>query len=192
VNEYEEKMVNFNDCDTNQLIENVAKEIKKSVPEVKAPEWSMFVKTGMQAERAPDNADWWYVRSAAILRKVAILGPIGVSKLRVKFGGKKHRGVQPEEFRKSGGKIIRVILQQLEKAQLIKSVNKSGRKGRVITPKGISLIDKQAIALIKNIVREEKPKDHPAAKPKVAHPAVKKEALPVVVNKEVPAEVPKP
>jgi len=142
-------MVNFHDCDTNKLIEAVAEELKK-IPELKAPEWSHFVKTGMRLQRAPQDPEWWYVRSAAVLRKVAILGPVGVSKLRVKFGGRRKRGVKPEHFAKAGGKIIRVVLQQLEKAQLIKQGVKGVHKGRIITPKGISILDKQAITIIKN------------------------------------------
>ncbi len=170
-------MVNFHDCDTNKLIENVAVELK-NVEGISAPDWSAFVKTGSHVERSPDNPDWWYVRSAAVLRKVANLGPVGTSKLRVKFGGRKNRGARPERFRRASGKIIRVVLQQLEKAQLVKQVAKGVHKGRIVTPKGMSILDKQAIKLIK-----ETKKEVPKAEPKVEPKAKPKE--------EKPAEVPK-
>ena len=62
---------------------------------IEMPEWTQFVKTGVHKERPPAHGDWWFMRSAAVLRKVAMLGPIGVSKLRTKFGGRKNRGHKP-------------------------------------------------------------------------------------------------
>lgn len=104
------------------------------------PSWAPFVKTGMHKERPPTNSDWWYIRAASVLRKVHLLGPIGVSKLRTKYGGKKNRGVKPGKFYKSSGNIIRKILQQLEEAKLIKQDIADKHKGRVTTSKGISLL----------------------------------------------------
>ncbi len=126
-------------------ISNDLKENKSIVP----PEWSYYVKTGAHKERAPMNPDWWYIRAASILRKVAIKGPIGVSDLRKIYGGKKNRGVKPEKFYKASGKIIRTILQQLEQLQLVKKTP----KGRVITDKGRQYIDK----MVDEIIREELP-----------------------------------
>ncbi|MBI2673070.1 30S ribosomal protein S19e [Candidatus Woesearchaeota archaeon] len=139
-------MTTINDVDINELIENAAVELKKII---KQPEWSMFVKTGTSKTRPPERDDWWFTRSAAVLRKIYTQGPLGVSKLRTKFGSKKHRGYKPEEFRKASGKIIRVILQELEKAELIKKAEKSTYKGRVVTPKGKSFLDKIASRLAK-------------------------------------------
>ena len=103
----------------NELIEKVAEELKK-IEEIKPPVWTAFAKTGAHRERAPLEKDWWYKRAAAILRSVAVLGPIGVSKLRTKYGGKKRRGHKKPEFRKGSGSVVRKCLQQLEKAGLIK------------------------------------------------------------------------
>lgn len=126
----------------------VAEELKKQKL-VQPSDWSKFVKTGHHQERLPDNPDWWYVRSAAILRSIVKLGPIGTQKLRTKYGGLKGRGHKPEHFYKASGSIIRKILQQLEKSGLIKPTQKGVRKGRVLTPKGISLLDKIAVQLSK-------------------------------------------
>jgi len=138
----------MHDVYPNELIEKVAENLKK-IEQIKPPAWAAFAKTGMHRERAPVELDWWYKRAAAVLRSVAILGPIGVSKLRTKYGGKKRRGYKPPEFRKGSGSIIRKILQQLEKAGFIKYAEKGVHKGRVITAKGMSLLDKTAIEILK-------------------------------------------
>ena len=136
------------DVDSQALILKTAEELKK-VPEIKAPAWASFVKTGMHKERSPVDNEWWYKRVASVLRTVYRLGPIGVSKLRTKYGGKKNRGVKKEHFFKGSGNIIRKSLQQLEKAGFVKFAEKGVHKGRVITPKGKSFLDKIATNLKK-------------------------------------------
>ena len=120
------------------LIERLAKYLKDNIDEVKPPEWAPYVKTGVHAERTPQNPDWWYIRCASLLRKVYIRGPIGIERLRSEYGGRKDRGTRPEHARKGSGAIIRKALQQLEKAGLIQTIK--GR-GRVVTPQGRSLLD---------------------------------------------------
>ena len=135
-------MVNVYDGDPHKTIAKLAESLK---PVIKAPEWSAFVKTGMSKERLPENPEWYTVRAAAVLRTVYIRGPIGVEKLRNKYGSKKNRGHQPEKFFKSSGKIIRTILQQLEKAGFIEQKTIKGHKGRIITAKGRSFVDKNTV-----------------------------------------------
>ncbi len=133
----------------NELIERVAEQLK-SFDEIEAPSWASFVKTGHSKERPPIEKDWWYIRFAAVLRSIYKLGPIGVSKLRTKYGGRKNRGVRPSHFYKGSGNILRKILQQGEKAGLLKQVEKGVHKGRILTPKGISLLDKAAVIILKD------------------------------------------
>ncbi|MDP7505965.1 MAG: 30S ribosomal protein S19e [Candidatus Woesearchaeota archaeon] len=123
----------------NELIDKTAQDLKK-IKEIKPPVWANLVKTGVSRERVPVEKDWWYSRTASILRKVHILGPIGTSKLRTKYGSKKNRGVKPGKFYKSSGNIIRKVLQQLETAGLIIKKDKGVHKGRIITSKGKSLL----------------------------------------------------
>ena len=59
---------------------------------VSTPEWAEFVKTGADRERPPSQSNWWFLRSAAILRKVAREGPVGVTHLAQAFGGRKDNG----------------------------------------------------------------------------------------------------
>ena len=129
------------DVNTNELLEKVAESLKK-VESVKMPEWAVFVKTGAGKERPPERLDWWYMRSASVLRKVYLKGQIGVSKLKANYKSKKNRGHKPEKVYDASGKIIRTIFQQLEKAGLIKFEEKGVRKGRMITPQGKSFMEK--------------------------------------------------
>jgi len=133
------------------LIDRLSKYLKENVREVRPPEWAAYVKTGSHVERTPHNPDWWYIRAASILRKLYIKGPIGVSRLRKMYGGRKRRGVKPAHFRKAGGSIIRHILQQLEEAGL---AERDGNKGRVLTPKGRSLLDAMAARIKRELERE--------------------------------------
>ncbi|MFT4310770.1 MAG: 30S ribosomal protein S19e [Candidatus Woesearchaeota archaeon] len=135
-------MVSFRDKNPMQLNNEVADKLKQ-IEHIKAPQWAAFVKTGGDKTRPPVNPEWWYNRCAAILVSVATLGPIGVNKLRVKYGGKKRRGHKPAEFTKASGNIIRKALQQLEAAKLIEQKVIQNHKGRVLTSAGQSLLNKQ-------------------------------------------------
>jgi small subunit ribosomal protein S19e len=125
------------DVEAQQLIERVAQELKK-FEELKPPEWVYFVKSGSHAERPPQQEDFWYIRCASLLRYLYINGPIGVSRLRHKYGGRKSRGVAPHRHRKASGNIIRKALQRLEKIGFVRTT----KKGRELTPKGRSFLDK--------------------------------------------------
>lgn len=153
-------MTTMYDVDAQELILKAAEELKK-IPEIKPPAWAAFAKTGMHKERPPANSDWWYVRVASVLRTVYRLGPVGVSKLRAKYGGKKNRGVKKEHFFRGSGNILRKSLQQLEKAGFVKFAEKGVHKGRVVSPKGKSFLDKIAAQMQvhspkKEIMPEEK------------------------------------
>ena len=160
-------MTTMNDIDAQELIKKTAEELKK-IQEIKPPEWAPFVKTGKHKERPPVDGDWWYMRTASVLRTVYRLGPVGVSKLRTKYGGKQNRGVKKEHFFKGSGNILRKALQQLEKAGFVKFTEKGVHKGRVITPKGKSFLDKIAIQIVGKPMQEAKPAEKPELKKEVA------------------------
>ncbi len=136
------------DVPADLLINQVAKELAQE-KKVKPPEWADFVKTGVHKERRPESNDWWYVRSAAILRRVYMDGPVGVNSLRTQYGGKKDLGSSPEKFRRGSGAIIRGALHQLEDAGFLEKVE----GGRVVTSKGRSFLDKTSV-----LVKKEVPK----------------------------------
>jgi small subunit ribosomal protein S19e len=115
-------------------------EALKKVPEFEVPEWAMYVKTGVSRERPPMSEDFWYTRAASILRQLYIRGVVGVGKLRTRYGSRKDRGGKPDKFFKSGGKIIRVILQQAEAAGLVEKVLRL-QHGRRLTQQGRDFLD---------------------------------------------------
>jgi len=136
-------MVSANDVPTEAIIMRTAEELKK-MEEIKPPEYAEYVKTGVHKERPPTQENWWFIRSASVLRKVYLGNRIGVSKLRKAYGGRKNLGHQPGHKRPASGAIIRKALQQLEAAGLVKTEK---GKGRVITPKGQSMINRISLEM---------------------------------------------
>jgi len=117
----------------------LVEELKK-IKEIQAPEWSFFVRTGVSKQRVPESPDFWYIRTASILRQLYINGVVGVERLRTRYGGRKNRGVRPAKFKKSSGKMLRLMLQQAEKAGLVEKV--TGKQfGRRLTQKGRDFLD---------------------------------------------------
>jgi len=187
-------MATIYSVDTNELIEKAAEELKKN-EHIKPPVWAGFVKTGAHSERSPVREDWWYVRTAAVLRTIYRQGPIGVAKLRVKYGGKKRRGHKPAKFYKGSGNILRKVLQQLEKAGYLKKEEKEQYRGRKITPAGKSFLDKisSEIYKVRPKPKVEVPKEAPKTVEKPKKEAVSKETVteaPKAPKKEAVAEKP--
>ncbi len=143
-------MVNAKFVPPQLLIDELARYLKENVEEVKPPEWAMYVKTGSHKERVPDDPEWWYKRCASLLRKIYIHGPVGIERLRTAYGGRKNMGTVREHFRKAGGAIIRNALQQLEEAGLVEKTP----RGRVLTSKGRSLVDKIASQIFKELAEQ--------------------------------------
>lgn len=127
------------DVSANDLIDVVAQDLKKNYSTlIVSPEWVMLVKSSAANERVPSEPDFFYKRCASILLTSYKRGTIGVQRLRRKYGGRTQHIVRRSHHRKAGGKVIRVALQQLEKAGLM---NKE-KAGRSISAKGKSLLDK--------------------------------------------------
>ena len=135
---YKHKKMGIYDLEAGEYNKKLAEALKQ-IEEFKMPEWAGFVKTSVARLRPPVETEWWYKRAASILRQIYIRGVVGVNRLKVRYGGKKERGARPEEFRRGGGKIIRTILQQAEKAGLIEKTE-GKKKGRQLTKKGLGIL----------------------------------------------------
>lgn len=131
-----------------QLINKLAQHLKENVSEISPPPWAEFAKTGAHRERPPQNPDWWYIRCASLLRKLYVRGPTGVSRLRVQYGGNPGKGNRPEHHMPAGGSAIREPLQQLQKAELVAV---EGKKGRKLTRQGITLLNRTAADVAKEL-----------------------------------------
>ena len=131
-------MANIHEAESSELISRVADKLKKE--EIKKPAYIDYVKTGAGKERIPSSPDFWYIRCASILRQAYINGPIGVSKLRTRYGVRKRHLVHRHHHTRSGGSLIKDAFDALEKLGFVKK----SKSGREITPKGRSLLDKAA------------------------------------------------
>jgi small subunit ribosomal protein S19e len=143
--------MNIYDCFPEDVIENLAAKLKdpKNNPGVEAispPKESIYWKTSQTKEMPPiDSENFWYIRAASIMRKL-YRGPIGVNRLKKQYGGRHKNTTHREHVFPGSGAIIRRILQQLEKAQLVKKADKDGRE---LTNAGRSMLDKTAAEILK-------------------------------------------
>jgi len=129
-------MANVYDVKSSEVIRLAAERLKEK--KMKVPYYVGFVKSGANRERVPQDPDFWYVRSASILRQVYLNGPIGVSKLRTRYGSRKEHVVHRRHHTKAGGSMIRDSFMELEKLGYVKNT----KSGRIITPQGKSFMDK--------------------------------------------------
>lgn len=133
------------------LIKRLAEYLKENVKEVQPAEWSYYAKTASYNERVPDAPEeWWYIRAASLLRKLYIRGTIGVERLRREYSWRKRRGTRPPKSVKAPGHAMRLMLRQLEKAGLVTRTP----KGRTLSPKGRSLLDKLSYEIFKQLAEE--------------------------------------
>lgn len=144
-------MTTIYDVPAEKLIDAAARRLQE-LPEIKPPEWAFFVKTGVHREKPPVRKDWWHVRSAALLRKVYMLGPIGTERLAAEFGGNRDGGSAPKHPKKGSRNVVRKSLQQLKAAGLVADEPKN--RGKVITPKGQSFLDNTAHDVMKELAAQ--------------------------------------
>ncbi|HEX9710009.1 MAG TPA: 30S ribosomal protein S19e [Candidatus Thermoplasmatota archaeon] len=136
------------DVPADRIIEAAAQQLK-GMKEIQPPEWAAFAKTGVHREKPPVRKDWWHIRTAAILRKVYLNGPIGTERLAANFGGNADNGSAPKHARKSSRSVVRKSLQQLRAAGLVTSEPKA--RGATVTPKGQSFLDNVAHEVMKEL-----------------------------------------
>ena len=132
-----------------QILINKVAEHLRHVSQVTPPQWASYAKTGSHTERQPVEKDWWYTRCASLLRKIYVHGPIGLTQLESDYGGRKEISYFPGHHRDAGGSAIRKAIQQLEAAGY---VAKQGKKGRILTGKGVSLLDRQSTEILKELI----------------------------------------
>ena len=136
-------MTTFYDVPADLLIPALADRLEAN-DKINQPDWAEFVKTGAHKERPPVQKNWWFLSSAAILRKVGRMGPVGVNHLSQAFGGPKNRGVAPNRATAGSRHVIRTSLQQLEDAGLVtvrRNAAGTVNMGRILTAEGQKILD---------------------------------------------------
>ncbi|MFB6087900.1 MAG: 30S ribosomal protein S19e [Haloarculaceae archaeon] len=146
-------MATLYDVPAEDLIEAVAEELEDRI---EPTEWAEFVKSAPDRELPPQQDDFWYVRAASLLRKVADNEPIGVERLATEYGGKKKGSnryrVAPNHHAGGSRNVIRTILQQLEEEGLVETAQGEGRR---VTAEGRSLLDSVAGDVLSELDRPE-------------------------------------
>ncbi len=137
--------MNIREVDGTALIKHTADKLMQEG--IQKPAYIEFVKSSPSRERSPSDSNFWYVRCASILRQVYLNGPMGVSRLRIRYGSRKRHGVRRHHHVNAGGSIIKDAFDALEKQGYVKKT----KKGREITAKGVSLLDKTAGSIAKGI-----------------------------------------
>ncbi|MGQ9469167.1 MAG: 30S ribosomal protein S19e [Nitrososphaerales archaeon] len=143
-------MVTVYDVPQDLLIKRLAEELKRRYHQVSPPAWAIYVKTGSHVKRPPQDRDWWYTRCASLLRKIYLHGPIGVSDLRIMYGGSKSVGYSPSHHRDAGGSAIRKAIHQLEASGLVVKLDK---KGRILTSQGRALLDRLSTEIFEEFIK---------------------------------------
>ena len=144
-------MITVNMVPADELIKRLSEYLKENVDTVKPPEWALYAKTASYKERVPDDPEnWWYIRAASLLRKLYLHQPLGVGETRRLYSGLKRRGSRPPKTVKAPGHANRLIFQQLEKAGLVQKT----KEGRVLSPKGRSLLDKLSYEIFKELAEK--------------------------------------
>lgn len=146
-------MTTVYDVPAKPLIDRIASDLEDE-DAVEPPEWAPFVRTGAHKERPPEEQGWWFTRTAAVLRKVYIEGPIGVERLASHYGGKRRADVSPHHAVKGSRNILRTVLQQLEEVGYLEQNDQEG--GRQVTPEGQSYLDN-----LSHDVQQDLVDDHP-------------------------------
>ena len=149
----ESPMATMYDVPAEALIEALAEDLTADLDE---PDWAAVVKSGAGNELPPEQEDFWAVRAASLLRKVADTGPVGVERLATEYGGAKRGSnryrVAPNRRADGSRKIIRTILTQLEEEGYVETAEGEGRR---ITPAGRSLLDETAGEVLADLDRPD-------------------------------------
>ena len=108
--------------------------------------WHDLIKTATYKELCPQDPDWYYVRAAAVVRKIYLRGGIGVGAFQKIYGGAKSNGSRRPHFAKAAAGLHRNILQALTEIDLV--AKKKDKKGRWITRSGQRELDTIAAQIV--------------------------------------------
>ncbi|WP_207591350.1 30S ribosomal protein S19e [Halomontanus rarus] len=146
-------MATMYDVPVDALLEAVAEDLEDRLDE---PDWAQFTKTGVNRDLPPEQENFWALRAASLLRKVADTGPVGVERLATEYGGAKGGSnryqVAPDRRADGSRNLIRTILQQLEEEDLVETADGEGRR---ITADGRSLLDDTAGDVLSDLDRPD-------------------------------------
>lgn len=112
------KQATVKDVTPAKFIAAYAAHLKKG-GKVTLPAWVDIVKTSANNELAPSDSEWYYIRAAAVARKIYVKGGVGIGSMRRLFGRPVRAGPRPVKAGTSSGSVIRSVLKNLEKLGLV-------------------------------------------------------------------------
>lgn len=112
------KQASVKDVAPAKFIAAYAAHLKKG-GKIALPAWVDLVKTSSNSELAPLDSEWYYIRAAAVARKIYVRGGIGLGYMRKAFAKASKEGPRPVHMGRCSGSIIRSVLKNLEKAGLV-------------------------------------------------------------------------
>ena len=121
------------------------------------PNCAEYIKTSHGRERAPANPDWYYIRAAAVLRRIYLRPGVGLGGLAKVFANKKNRGSQPEITCPAARGPLHWVCKSLEGLKL---VAKGKESGRVLTQTGRKRCD----TIASNVIYRRAPSSGAATK----------------------------
>lgn len=125
------------DVKTFRFIKVMASHLKQS-GKLFVPNCAEYIKTSHGREKAPENPDWYYIRCAAVLRRIYLRPGTGLGGLSKKFGSKKNRGSQPEITTRAATGPLHWACKSLEG---LKYISKGKVSGRILTKEGRRVAD---------------------------------------------------
>ena len=143
-------MAKVYDVPADILISRLSEILKNE--DIPAPVWAAFVKTGIHADRPPQNSEWWHVRCASILRKIYLHGPVSVNELLSMYGSGRPVGYGAAHHKDASGAIIRNAIHGLEKLGLVTKIEK---KGRMLTKQGTQKLDRLATEILSELIAKD-------------------------------------
>ena len=114
--------ITVKDVPAEQFVKAFAEHLKKT-QKVTPLSNGYFIKTGVGKEVAPHSEDWFYMRAAAVARRLYLKPGLGVGNLRHQFGKNKRNGHRANKHSKGSGKVIRYTIQQLQDADVLMAYN---------------------------------------------------------------------
>mmetsp|Transcript_18461 Transcript_18461/g.51795 ORF Transcript_18461/g.51795 Transcript_18461/m.51795 type:complete len:151 (+) Transcript_18461:147-599(+) len=122
------------DVSANDFIATYAAHLKSN-DKLQLPTWVDVVKTAHAKELPPMDEDWYFVRAAAICRRLYSRPDIGIGRFTTLFGTKLRRGQRKERQSKAAAGLIRHICKALEEVGILEK-SASVKGGRKLTASG--------------------------------------------------------
>lgn len=133
------KNTSVKDVDPSAFVQAFAQHLKRSGKMV-VPAYCDHIKTSCAKQLGPADPDWFYVRAAAVARHLYVR-PAGTNGLRKAFGCSKRKNMLRAHHSIASGGVIRYILKEFEKMEIVDKAQSGGRK---LTPNGLRMCDRVA------------------------------------------------